>query len=118
MCFSQVNGSGSVHITVRERHPSNTLLATVYQVRSPLVIVRQRKSVVVHSGQAVGVCFKVGPLVVWEGHGEESLGITHKFVHIPLASNLKREEALEERKEEEEKKKSWKTGATIYCHYE
>lgn len=78
----------SVRITVRKGHPGYTLLPTIHNIGSALIIVGQGQGVVVQSWETIGISFQGGPLIVGKGHGEESLRVAHKLVHVPLTGNL------------------------------
>ncbi len=78
-----------VAVAIWEGQACHTLLTSVQQVWSSFVVVSEGYGVLVQPRKAVGVGLQVGPLVVGEGHGKESLGIAHKLVHIPLTSHLR-----------------------------
>lgn len=81
--------SSLVAVAIWEGQARHALLPTVEQVGSRFVVVGEGHRVVVQPWKAVWVGLQVGPLVVGEGHGEESFGVTHKLVHIPLACHLR-----------------------------
>lgn len=80
-----------VAVTIWKGQACHTLLPAVQQVGSSFVIVSEGHGVIVEPRQAVWVSLKTGPLFVGEGHGKQSLGVTHKLVHVPLTSHLSNE---------------------------
>lgn len=78
-----------VVVAIWEGQASHTLLPGLQQVGSSFIVMGEGNSVIVQPRQTVRVDLQVGLLVVRKGHGEESLRVTHKLVHIPLTSHLR-----------------------------
>lgn len=72
-----------------EGQAADTMLCSLQQIGSSVIIVSEGHGVVVQTGQAVWVDLKVRPLVVGKDHGEKGFRVADKLVHIPLASHLR-----------------------------
>lgn len=80
---------GLVRVTVGESQSPDALLHPFGEVWALLLVAGQQEAVVLAGGQdGVRVGFQTRPLVVWEGHGEERLGVAHELVDIPLTGHL------------------------------
>lgn len=80
---------GLVRVAVGESQSLDALLHPFSEVRALLLVAGQQEAVVLAGGQdGVRVGFQARPLVVWEGHGKERLGVAHELVDVPLACHL------------------------------
>lgn len=80
---------GLVRVAVGESQSLEALLHPFGEVRAILLVAGQQEAVVLAGGQdGVWVSFQARPLVVWEGHGEERLGVAHELVDVPLTGHL------------------------------
>lgn len=79
-----------VWVAVGESQSLDALLPAFSQVRTLLLIAGQGEAVLLAGGRdGVRVGLQTRPLVVWESHGEERLGVAHKLVDVPFPSHLK-----------------------------
>lgn len=80
---------GLVRVAVGESQSPDALLHPFGEVRTLLLVAGQQEAVVLAGGQdGVRVGFQARPLVVWEGHGKERLGVAHELVDVPLTGHL------------------------------
>lgn len=78
-----------VRVTVRESQSLDTLLPCFSQVWTLLLVAGQRENILLTGRQrGVWISLQTRPLVVWESHGEQRLGVAHKLVDVPLPSHL------------------------------
>lgn len=78
-----------VVVAIWEGQAPRALFPCLQQVGSGFIVVGEGQGVIIQPWQAVWVNLQIGPLVIRKGHGEESLGVAHKLVHIPLTCHLR-----------------------------